>query len=75
MDIENEKAVIIERLQKINDRSLLKAIGHLVDYGLSHNHDIASYSNEIEKADQEIEKGEFLVHDDAIAEIRSWREK
>lgn len=75
MEIETEKAALIERLRQINDISLLKAISHLVDYGMGTNDDISEYNRELEQADREITKGDFLNHDEAIADIRSWREK
>ena len=36
---------------------------------------LARYNREIEEADSEIEKGEYLTHEEATKQLRSWREK
>ena len=33
------------------------------------------YNRELEEVDEEIERGEFLSHEEALKEIRSWREQ
>lgn len=78
MDIQTEKTMLIRRLEQINDLSLIQAIKYLVDYGLGEKQDrvsIEQYNMEIEKADAEIDKGEYLSHKEAINQVRSWREK
>lgn len=36
---------------------------------------LQQYNFELEEADSEINQGEFYVHEDALKEIRSWRDK
>jgi len=77
MDIQAEKTELIRRLEKINDLSLIHAIKHLVDYGLGRDKSISpeQYTQELEEADAEIEKGEYFTHEEAVQQIRSWRGK
>jgi len=78
MDIQAEKTALIKRLEQINDRSLIQALKHMVDFGLKDKKErisIEQYNSEIEEADAEIESGDYLTHEEAVKEIRSWREK
>lgn len=78
MDIQAEKNVLIERLQKVNDLSLIQALKHMLDYGLREKESwisIEQYNKELEDSDAEIDKGEFLTHQQAVKEINAWREK
>ena len=78
MDIQAEKIALIKKVEKINDLSLIQAIKHLVDFGLKKEDESISaeqYNKELEDADAEIEKGNYLSHEEALTQIRSWREK
>jgi predicted transcriptional regulator len=48
----------------------------MLHYGLKSEGRISleQYNAELEEADTEIESGNFLNHEDAMKEIRSWRE-
>ncbi len=48
----------------------------MLHYGLKNEGRISveQYNKELEEADAEIEKGEFLTQDEALKEVRSWRE-
>jgi predicted transcriptional regulator len=74
MDINIERSLIIKELQQINDISLLKAIKHLVHYGLKNDGHISieQYNKELEEAEAEIERGEFVSHEDLKKQIKEW---
>jgi predicted transcriptional regulator len=76
MDIKLEKANLIKEIEKVNDISLIHALKSVLQYGLKkENISTNQYNKEIEEADAEIEAGNFLVHEAALKEIKSWREK
>jgi hypothetical protein len=76
MDIKLEKANLIKEIEKVNDISLIHALKSVLQYGLKkENISTNQYNKEIEEADAEIEVGNFLVHEAALKEIKSWREK
>ncbi|MCA6384808.1 MAG: hypothetical protein IM620_15140 [Cytophagales bacterium] len=74
MDINIERSLIIKELQQINDISLLKAIKHLVHYGLKNDGHISieQYNKELEEAEAEIERGEFVSHEDLKKQMKEW---
>jgi hypothetical protein len=77
MDINSEKALLIKEIERVEDLSLLRLLKSMLHYGLKNEGRISleQYNLELEEADLEIERGEFYVHEDALKEIRSWKEK
>lgn len=75
MDINSEKAVLIKEIEQLQDISLVRVLKSMLHYGMKNDGRISveQYNMELEEADAEIEKGEFLTHEDAMKEIRSWR--
>jgi hypothetical protein len=76
MDINSEKAILIREIEKLEDVSMVKLLKSMLHYGLKQEGRISleQYNKELEEADAEIERGEFLNHEVALKEIRSWRE-
>lgn len=76
MDINSEKAILIREIEQLQDISLVRVLKSMLHYGLKNEGkiNIEQYNKELEEADAEIEKGDFLTHEDAMKEIRSWRE-
>ncbi len=76
MDINTERSLLIKELQQVEDISLLKAIKAMLHYGLKNEGRISieQYNRELDEAETEMDRGEFLTHEDALKEIRSWRE-
>lgn len=76
MDLNSEKAILIREIEQLQDLSLVRVLKSMLHYGLKNEGRISieQYNKELEEADAEIEKGDFLTHDDAMKEIRSWRE-
>lgn len=76
MDINSEKAVLIREIEQLQDISLVRVLKSMLHYGLKNEGQISieQYNRELEEADAEIEKGDLLTHEEALKEIRSWRE-
>lgn len=76
MDINSEKAVLIREIEQLQDISLVRVLKSMLHYGLKNEGRISieQYNKELDEADAEIEKGDFLSHEEAMKEIRSWRE-
>lgn len=76
MDINSEKAILIKEIEQLEDVSLVRILKSMLQYGLRNEGRISleQYNRELEEADAEVERGEFLTHEEALKEIRSWRE-
>jgi hypothetical protein len=74
MDIDAERARIIEELQKIDDISLLKALKHMIYYGLKNEGRITieQYNREIEEAEGRVQDGDFLSQDEVEKMAKKW---
>jgi len=75
MDINSEKAVLIKEIQQLEDISLVRVLKSMLHYGMKNDGRISieQYNKELEEADAEIEKGEFLTHEETLKEVRLWR--
>jgi hypothetical protein len=78
MDIQSEKTALIKVLEKINDESLIRAIQSLVEYASKRDEEylgvtVDQYNDELDQADAQIEKGEFIAHEDAVKLVKGWR--
>jgi hypothetical protein len=76
MDINSEKALLIREIQQLEDLSLLRLLKSMLHYGLKNEGRISleQYNKELEEADAEIERGDYLTHKVALKAIRSWRD-
>jgi hypothetical protein len=74
MDIDAERSRIIEELQKIDDISLLKALKHMIYYGLKNEGRITieQYNREIEEAEGRVRDGDFLSQDEVEKMAKKW---
>ncbi len=75
MNIQAEKSALIERLAQINDRSLIQAIKHLVDFGLREKVEqisLEQYNLEIDEAEAEMDRGEYVSHEDLKEQMKNW---
>lgn len=74
MDINAERSLIIEQLQQINDISLLKAVKHLIHYGLKNEGRISveQYNRELEEAEAEINRGEYITQEELKKQMKAW---
>ena len=74
MNINAERSLIIKELQQVEDLSLLQAIKAMLHYGLKNEGRISveQYNRELEEAEAEIDKGEFITHDDFKKQMKAW---
>lgn len=74
MDINAEKAYLIKELQQVEDLSLLRALKAMLLYGLKNEGrmSIEQYNQELDEADEEIDRGDFITHDDFKKQMKSW---
>ncbi len=75
MNIDTERALLIKELQQVEDISLLRAIRAVLLYGLQSEGKISveEYNRELEEAEARIERGDFIVHEEAVNRIKGWR--
>ena len=78
MNIQVEKAALIKELELVNDESLIRALQSMIDYATKRDEEylgesIDSYNHALDEADAQINKGDFVTHEDALTRIRAWR--
>jgi predicted transcriptional regulator len=65
------KLELMEWLATVHDKSLIK---ELAKWKEDHQRiSVEQYNKELDEAEDEIDRGEFLTHEEAVKEIRSWR--
>jgi predicted nucleotide-binding protein (sugar kinase/HSP70/actin superfamily) len=73
MELQSEKKALVERLEQVNDISLIQAINHMLDFGLKHGEGcitIAQYNKELDEAEAEIESGAFISQEEMKRQLR-----
>ena len=61
MDIKLEKTLLIKELKQVNDISLLRALKHMIHYGLKTEGRITvdQYNRELNEAETRVAQGQF----------------
>ncbi|MCC6834725.1 MAG: hypothetical protein IT213_07040 [Cytophagales bacterium] len=74
MDINSERSLLIKELQQVEDISLLKAIKAMLHYGLKNEGRISidQYNRELDEAEAEMDRGEFVTHDELKRQAKGW---
>lgn len=74
MYINAEKALLIKEIKNVEDISLLKAIKAVLYYGLKNEGRISieQYNKDLEEAEAEIDRGEFITHEDLKKQMKDW---
>lgn len=79
-NLQAEKAHLIKSIEGIDDALLIKCIENLIE--LAHQQDqaylgesISEYNAALERADAEIDKGNFIFHEEAMKKMGEWRKK
>lgn len=74
MDINTERALLIKELQQVEDLSLLKTLKAVLHYGLKNEGRISAeqYDKELEEAEAEIDRGEFITHEELKKQMKEW---
>ncbi len=64
MDVKAERSQIIKELQQVEDISLLRALKHMIHYGLKNDGRISieQYNRELDEAEARVKRGEFFTH-------------
>jgi hypothetical protein len=78
--LQEGKKRIIESLERINDEALINALQNMIEYAKLRDEEylgesIEEYNLALEKADLEIDKGNFIVHEAAMKKMGEWRKK
>jgi len=70
MDIQTEKLQLIEWLVALDDRKLVE---ELVKWKEEHQRiSIEQYNEELDQANNRIERGDYIKHEDVVKESDSW---
>lgn len=74
MDINAERSLIIKELEKITDISFLRALKHMIHYGLKNEGHISveQYNQELDEAEAEINRGQFITHEEFKKQMKAW---
>ena len=74
MDINAERSLLIKELQQVEDISLLKTLKAVLHYGLKNEGRISveQYNQELEEAEAEIDRGEFVTHEELKKQMKAW---
>lgn len=74
MDINTERSLLIKELQQVEDMSLLRALKAVLHYGLKNEGRISidQYNRELEEAEAEIDRGEFITHEEFKKQMKAW---
>jgi hypothetical protein len=74
MDINLERSQIIKELQQINDISLLKAVKHMIHYGLKNEGRISidQYNRELDEAEARVAQGHSYTQGEVEKMSKEW---
>jgi hypothetical protein len=70
MNIASEKADILERVEKVNDLALIRAIKNLLDFGLTRQQENEALEQSIERGLNESRLGKVRPHNVVMKEFR-----
>jgi predicted transcriptional regulator len=72
MDLRARKYTAIEKIMHFDEKAmekLEKTLNSVLDESIS----LKQYNDEIDEADADIDRGEYVDHEDAVRKIKSWR--
>ena len=74
MDINSERSLLIKELEQVEDITLLQAIKAVLHYGLKNEGRISieQYNRELDEAEAEIDRGEFITHEEFKKQMKAW---
>ncbi len=79
MDLQAEKLDVLQKVMGITKASLLKKIKQLLDAEMIVGYTVngepltnAQYNSRLEKAERQIESGEFLTQEELEKEVKNW---
>lgn len=61
MDLQTERATLLNQLAQVEDLELIQAIKHMVAYGLNRDEHLSveAYNRELDEAEREIDRGDY----------------
>lgn len=74
MEIENRKYVIIEKIMNMSEMEMSQ-LEESIDSIISSSTTLEEYNKDLESGESEIEKGDYLVHEEAKKLLNTWRSK
>jgi len=74
MEIENRKYAIIEKIINMSEVEMSK-LEESIDDIISSSTTLDEYNKDLESGESEIEKGDYLLHEEAIKVIKTWKSK
>ena len=74
IDVNAERSLIIKELQQVEDISLLRALKHMIHYGLKNEGHISieQYNRELDEAEARVAGGEFFTHEEVRKMAKEW---
>ena len=69
------KNILIEEINQIEDKSFLNALRTIVELKIKKENLYEEYNSEILLAEEDIEKGYTLSHNEVKAKIDEWKKK
>jgi len=70
MDVQFEKAIIIKRLEEINDESLIKTFKNLLDYALKKEQSDELLDASLNRGLSQSLEGETRTHENVMKDVR-----
>ena len=74
MDLQTERAALLNQLEQVDDLELIRAIKQMVTYGLNRNEHISieAYNKELDEAEREIDRGDSYSQQEVERMAKEW---
>ncbi len=74
MDLQTERAALLNQLEQVDDLELIRAIKQMVIYGLNRDEHISieAYNKELEDAEREIDRGDAYSQQEVERMAKAW---
>ncbi len=74
MDLQTERATLLNQLEQVDDLELIRAIKQMVTYGLNRNEHISieAYNKELDEAEREIDRGDSYSQQEVERMAKAW---
>ena len=74
MDLQTERAALLNQLEQVDDLELIRAIKQMVAYGLNRDEPISieTYNKELDEAEREIDRGDSYSQQEVERMAKEW---
>jgi hypothetical protein len=74
MDLQTERAALLNQLEQVDDLELIRAIKQMVTYGLNRDEHISieAYNKELDEAEREIDRGDSYSQQEVERMAKEW---